>query len=67
LTPSNIVICAGNATILTASLTSSPTASANNIGLSYQWYNNNVIIPGAGNATFNPTASGNYSVIANNN
>ena len=67
LTPNNIVICAGNATTLTASLTSSPTASANNIGLSYQWYNNNVIIPGAGNATFNPTASGNYSVIATNN
>ena len=66
LTPTNITICAGTATTLTASLTSSPTAGANNSNLSYQWYKNNIIIPGAGNTTFNPTSSGDYSVIATN-
>ena len=66
MTPSNIVICSGNTTTLTASLTSSPTAGVNNANLTYQWYKENTLIAGAENATLNPTSSGNYSVIATN-
>ena len=66
ITPNSITICTGAATTLTASLTNSPTAGSNNTSLTYQWYKGGVIIPGAANATFNPTASGNYSVIATN-
>jgi predicted dienelactone hydrolase len=43
------------------------TLSANTgTGLSYQWLNNNSPISGATNATYNATASGNYTVVVTN-
>jgi gliding motility-associated-like protein len=53
----NVSVCEGNPVSLTASSsTASPT---------YQWYLAGSAIGGATNAAYNPTASGNYSVIAN--
>ena len=57
LTGANVSVCSGTPVTLTASSsTASPT---------YQWYLGGTAIGGATNATFNPTASGSYSVIAN--
>ena len=66
LTPTNINVCAGIATTLTASVTSSPTTGSNNANLTYQWYKDNVLVAGAINTLFNPTSTGNYTVIATN-
>ena len=66
LTPNSISACAGSATTLTASITSTPTAGYNNTSLLYQWYKDNVIIAGAMNSSFNVNSSGNYTVIATN-
>ena len=57
LTGANVSVCSGTPVTLSASSsTASPT---------YQWYLGGVAIGGATNAIYNPTASGNYSVIAN--
>jgi gliding motility-associated-like protein len=57
ITGGNISVCEGTAITLT---TSSSTASS-----TYQWYLAGTAIGGATNNTYNPTASGNYTVIAN--
>ena len=57
LTGANVQVCSGTPVTLTAS---SSTASPN-----YQWYLGGAAIGGATSASYNPTASGTYSVIAN--
>jgi hypothetical protein len=57
ITGGNISVCEGTPiTLTTSSTTASPT---------YQWYLAGTAIGGATGTTYNPTASGNYSVIAN--
>jgi gliding motility-associated-like protein len=56
LTGANVSVCSGTPVTLTAT---SSTASS-----TYQWYLGGVAIGGATAASYNPTASGNYSVIA---
>jgi hypothetical protein len=53
----SLAFCQGNSVTLSANT---------GTGLSYQWLNNNSIISGADNATYNATASGNYTVIVTN-
>jgi hypothetical protein len=54
LTPSGSTsFCTGNTLLLSAT---------NNPSYSYQWYNNNVLINDATNATYTATTGGNYSV-----
>jgi len=57
ITSGNFTVCEGTPiTLTTSSSTASPT---------YQWYLAGTAIGGATGTTYNPTASGNYSVIAN--
>ncbi|WP_081681397.1 S8 family serine peptidase [Flectobacillus major] len=51
----NQIICSGQSLQLAASATTT--------GVNYQWQKNDVNIPGATQATYNPTSKGNYSVL----